>query len=64
MPRRVKTNAERFWDKVQKTAVCWVWTAGKNNKGYGTFSDKAANMFMPIDFLMNYTGGRFQKEWN
>lgn len=28
---------ESFWRKVQKTEGCWLWTAGKNAKGYGIF---------------------------
>lgn len=28
---------KRFWDKVNKTGECWVWTAGKNSHGYGAF---------------------------
>ena len=24
-----------FWKHVQKTETCWLWTAGKNEKGYG-----------------------------
>ncbi len=30
-----KSLAERFWQHVQKTDTCWLWTAGKNHKGYG-----------------------------
>jgi hypothetical protein len=26
---------ERFWNKVNKTETCWLWTGGKNQKGYG-----------------------------
>lgn len=29
------TLEERFWTKVQQTEGCWLWTASKNNKGYG-----------------------------
>lgn len=34
--------AERFWNKVQETDTCWLWTAGKTGKkgnkgGYGQF---------------------------
>lgn len=29
---------QRFWDKVQKTDGCWVWTGAKRNKGYGAFT--------------------------
>lgn len=28
---------ERFWEKVDKTEDCWVWTACKNRDGYGGF---------------------------
>jgi len=30
---------ERFWPKVEKTAACWNWIAGKNYEGYGIFWD-------------------------
>ena len=28
---------ERFWAKVDKSGECWLWTAGKNSLGYGSF---------------------------
>ena len=31
--------AQRFWDKVCKTAYCWIWVASVTRKGYGQFSD-------------------------
>lgn len=34
-----KPIEERFWDKVQKTPDCWVWTAA-TNYGYGVFGQK------------------------
>ena len=33
-----KTLEERFWEKVNKTEGCWLWSAGKNPGGYGEFS--------------------------
>lgn len=30
---------ERFWAKVNKTDSCWVWTASRNDRGYGRFHD-------------------------
>lgn len=30
-------DATRFWAKVAKTDSCWLWTAAKNDKGYGKF---------------------------
>jgi len=28
---------QRFWSKVNKTDICWVWTGCRNKKGYGSF---------------------------
>lgn len=30
--------AERFWAKVEKTEACWLWSASRNQDGYGLFS--------------------------
>jgi len=29
--------SKRFWEKVQKTDTCWIWTTCKNHDGYGQF---------------------------
>lgn len=29
---------ERFWEKVDKTATCWLWTATRSGNGYGNFA--------------------------
>lgn len=29
---------QRFWDKVDTTGECWLWTAARNNTNYGVFS--------------------------
>lgn len=34
---------ERFWPKVDKTGDCWLWKAGLNRKGYGTFMAYSEN---------------------
>lgn len=31
-----KTPEERFWANVDTSGTCWLWTAGKNNRGYGS----------------------------
>lgn len=46
--RFTKTAEERFWEKVNKNGPtpdhrpelgpCWIWTAARNNRGYGFFS--------------------------
>ena len=28
---------DRFWNKVQRTEKCWLWTASKDAAGYGVF---------------------------
>jgi hypothetical protein len=30
-------DTKRFWDKVDKTSKCWIWTAAKDKDGYGYF---------------------------
>lgn len=33
--RKKKSLEERFWPKVIKTQNCWLWNAGKDERGYG-----------------------------
>jgi hypothetical protein len=28
---------QRFWDKVVKSELCWLWSGARNPKGYGRF---------------------------
>jgi len=35
MPILIMNNIMRFWDKVNKTDYCWLWTGYKNKGGYG-----------------------------
>jgi hypothetical protein len=32
------TIESRFWPKIDKSGECWLWLAGKDDKGYGQFS--------------------------
>lgn len=32
-----RTLEERFWGKVEKTDGCWLWSAGRDSGGYGSF---------------------------
>ena len=39
-PQRRLSAQDRFWAKVDKTSSpkgCWLWTAAKNQDGYGSF---------------------------
>lgn len=33
----------RFWEKVQKTEGCWIWTGAKNCGGYGMYGKISAH---------------------
>lgn len=35
--RKRRPVADRFWEKVQKTDSCWLWTGGSVPRGYGRF---------------------------
>lgn len=37
-PWSVRPVEVRFWEKVNKTDTCWLWTKAKNPKGYGVIS--------------------------
>lgn len=40
MSQGIKESAEsRFWQHVEKTDTCWLWTASLRGKGYGQFWD-------------------------
>lgn len=43
----VKTDDERFWEKVDKSPAsgCWNWMAALNNQGYGQFSIKSRHVY-------------------
>jgi DNA-directed RNA polymerase specialized sigma24 family protein len=32
-----ESDRRRFWIKVEKTPVCWLWTAARFENGYGAF---------------------------
>lgn len=33
----LRSVPERFWEQVEKTDECWIWTGHKNRDGYGRF---------------------------
>lgn len=33
----IRPTADRFWEKVDKSGNCWLWTAHRDKDGYGTF---------------------------
>ena len=34
---RVPADTSNFWTKVDKSGDCWIWTAARNEAGYGVF---------------------------
>jgi hypothetical protein len=38
MSRQPKSVETRFWEKVDKTGDCWIWTGAKSSAGYGTLA--------------------------
>lgn len=43
----------RFWERVDKTGDCWIWTGSRNGKGYGvSVRDKAKGMAHRRSFEM------------
>jgi HNH endonuclease len=30
-------NENRFWSKVDKSGLCWLWTGARRTKGYGAY---------------------------
>lgn len=46
---------ERFWPKVRRGIACWVWTAGKNNGGYGAIiSDSGPLLAHRVSWQMHF----------
>lgn len=37
MPRKTIDIEKRFWNKVNKTDSCYLWTGATNDLGYGVF---------------------------
>lgn len=37
-PQDFNSNIERFWNRVDRSGDCWVWTGEVNNHGYGRFA--------------------------
>lgn len=37
MPASPRDIEERFWEKVDRSGACWLWTAATDRRGYGRF---------------------------
>jgi hypothetical protein len=42
--QRFKSFDERFWEKVDKSGECWIWTGCKDKDGYGFFRTEGKNL--------------------
>jgi hypothetical protein len=43
VPRHVKKG--EFWERVEKTGGCWLWTGSRNGGGYGNYGGKGAHRY-------------------
>lgn len=41
---------EKFWNNIQKTDLCWIWTGEKNAAGYGKL--RVAGKYTPAHRFM------------
>ncbi|MFO7180891.1 MAG: HNH endonuclease signature motif containing protein [Pseudomonadota bacterium] len=39
-PLSPERRAQRFWEKVEKTDTCWIWTGTKLQHGYGALDTR------------------------
>ena len=53
---------ERFWEKVDKSGNCWLWTAGKTSKGYGNFKVKSYTNVQAHEFSFFLVHGYYPKD--
>ena len=53
---------KRFWDKVEKTEVCWNWKAGGRGKGYGAIKYKGKK-YDAHRFVWFLTYKKWPKQW-
>jgi hypothetical protein len=49
------TASERLWNRVIKTADCWLWTGYTNKKGYGRMrGENGKNIYVhQLSYLLN-----------
>jgi len=50
----VRTLAERFWPKVEKTETCWNWTGSKNPSGYGNIAPSPGSGGSKLSHRISY----------
>lgn len=48
---------ERFWEKVEKTDTCWLWTASQRGNGYGQFGVTQKDIVYAHRFAYEQTVG-------
>lgn len=43
--RKTRSHAEKFWEKVDKSADCWIWLGHIDKYGYGKFWNYLSHRF-------------------
>lgn len=50
-----KTTEDRFWEKVDKSGDCWLWTASKLPFGYGRFFCETDHIYAHrFSYILHY----------
>jgi hypothetical protein len=53
----MKSTEERFWEKVDASGSCWLWTAAKMQAGYGVFGVTHARVVLAHRFAWEWLVG-------
>jgi hypothetical protein len=52
-----RTPEQRFWEKVDKSGACWLWTGALYKDGYGAFRDGEGRTRAAHRIAYLYSGG-------
>ena len=50
----LNTSPDTFWDKVDKSGDCWIWTGGKTPYGYGNTVKNGVRQAHRISYTLTY----------
>jgi hypothetical protein len=50
---RKRSEADRFWEKVQKTETCWIWI-GSLERGYGSFRSSGGTKAHQFSWALHF----------
>lgn len=59
----VMNTKERFWNKVDKSGKCWIWTGAKQKNGYGRFKIRGHSL-LTHRIVWTWTYGPIPKDYD